>query len=355
MRILILGDSYFPSSAYRQAFEVLAERHELTYIDLVDDPGWVPRSPSELRLRETFGSPEAVVGALDRHEVLVLQGAANSDAVLDAATALRAVCCARGGAVYVDLAAATGRGLPVVTTPGKYAEAVADLTIGFIIMLARRLPEVVQHVEGGGVFGHDNYEGSRWFGHDLAGRTLGLVGVGQVGRRVAKRALAFGMRVVAHDPFLPGAAIAEAGAEAVELGALVATSDVISLHARATADNRHLIGHAEVARMKPGCLLINTARDTLVDEEALAAGLASGQLAGAALDLVSPSPLMGRHPLLAFPNVIITTHVGGATFETLQHAAEMIAAEIERLVAGERLVNVANWSELEARGHGAAI
>ena len=296
-----------------------------------------------------------MIEALAGHEVLVLQGAAISDAVLDAAPGLRAVCCARGGPVNVDLDAATERGIPVVTTPGKNAEAVADLTIGFIVMLARRLPEVVRHVEAGGVFGHDNYEGSRWFGHDLAGRTLGLVGFGQVGRRVANRALAFGMRVVAHDPFVPAAAIAEAGAEAVDLETLVATADVISLHARASADNRHLIGRAEVARMKPGCLLINTARDTLVDEEALAEGLASGQLAGIALDLVSPSPPSGHHPLLAFPNVIITPHIGGSTFETLQHAAEMIAAEIERLEAGEPLVNVANRTGLEAGGRGSAV
>lgn len=354
MRILIVGDSYFPSSAYRSSFERLAGRHQLTYVDLADEPGWVPRTPSELGLRETFGSPDAVIGALDRTDVLVFQGAAISDAVLDAAPGLRAVCCARGGPVNVDLAAATVRGIPVVTTPGKNAEAVADLTIGFIVMLARRLPEVVRHVEAGGVFGHDNYEGSRWFGHDLAGQTLGLVGLGQVGRRVAKRALAFGMRVVVHDPFLPAAAIADAGGEAVDLDTLVATADVISLHARASADNRHLIGRAEVARMKPGCLLINTARDTLVDEEALVDGLASGQLAGAALDLVSPSPPSGRHPLLAHPNVIITTHVGGATFETLHHAAEMIAAEIDRLEAGEPLMNVANQAGLDARGAGSA-
>jgi D-3-phosphoglycerate dehydrogenase len=353
MRILIVGDSYFPSSAYRPAFEHLSGRHQPTFVDIADDQGWIPSSPSELRLSETFGSPAAVIAALDRHEVLVFQGAAISDAVLDAAPGLRALCCARGGPVNVDLAAATARGILVVTTPGKNAEAVADLTIGFIVMLARRLPEVVRHVEAGGVFGHDNYEGSRWFGHDLAGQTLGLVGFGQVGRRVAQRALAFGMRVIAHDPFLPAGAIAEAGAESVDLGTLVATADVISLHARAAAGNRHLIGRAEVARMKPGCLLINTARDTLVDEAALADGLASGRLAGIALDLVSPSPATGLHPLLAFPNAIITTHIGGATFETLHHASEMVVAEIERLAAGEPLVNVANRADLEARGRGA--
>jgi D-3-phosphoglycerate dehydrogenase / 2-oxoglutarate reductase len=354
MRILIVGDSYFPSSAYRPAFDRLAGGHALTFVDLADDPTWIPRTPSELALRETDGSPAAVIAALDRHDVLVVQGAPVSDAVMDAAPGLRLVCCARGGPVNVDLAAAAARRIPVVTTPGKNAEAVADLTIAFIVMLVRRLPEVVRHVEGGGEFGHDNYEGRRWFGHDLAALTLGLVGFGQVGRRVATRAHAFGMRVIAHDPYVAAEAMAEVGAEAVELETLVATADVVSLHARAAADDRHLIGPAEVARMKAGSYLINTARDTLVDEGALADGLASGRLAGIALDLVSPSPPTGLHPLLAFPNVIITTHIGGATFETLHHASEMVVAEIERLAAGEPLLNVANRADLEAPGHGAA-
>jgi D-3-phosphoglycerate dehydrogenase len=354
MRILIVGDSYFPSAAYRPAFERLADRHTLAFLDIPDDPTWIPRSPSELRLRETNGNPAAVIGALDRHDVLVVQGAPVSDAVFDALPGLRLVCCSRGGPVNVDLLAATERGIPVVTTPGKNAEAVADLTIAFIVMLLRRLPEVVRYVEAGGEFGHDNYEGRRWFGHDLAGHTLGLVGFGQVGRRVAIRALAFGMRVVAHDPFLAAAPIADVGAEAVDLETLLTTADVVSLHARADADNRHLIGRPEVARMKPGTYLINTARDTLVDESALAEGLASGQLVGIALDLVSPSPESGRHPLLAFPNVIITTHIGGATFETLHHAGEMVVAEIERLIAGEPLVNVANRDGLDGRGRGSA-
>ena len=354
MRILIVGDSYFPSSAYRPAFARLADGHSLTFADIADDPGWTPLTPSEQALKETDGSPAAVIAALERHDVLVVQGAPVSDAVLDAAPGLRLVCCARGGPVNVDLAAATERGIPVVTTPGKNAEAVADLTIAFMVMLARRLPEVIRHVEGGGEFGHDNYEGRRWFGHDLAALTLGLVGYGQVGRRVATRARAFGMRVIAHDPFIAADAMAEGGVEAVDLETLLTSADVVSLHARAGASDGHLIGADEVALMKAGSYLINTARDTLIDEAALADGLASGRLAGIALDLVSPSPPTGRHPLLAFPNAIITTHIGGATFETLHHASEMVVAEIERLAAGEPLVNVANRAELEARGHGPA-
>ena len=347
MRILVVGDSFCAADAFRPAFRALAGRHDVSYVDVPDDPSWVARTPSEQRLRETNGRPEDVIRALDGHEVLVMQGAPVTDAVLDASP-LRLVCCARGGPVNVDLAAATDRGIPVCITPGKNADAVAELTIAFMVMLARRLPDVLRHVEGGGEFGHDNYEGRHWFGHDLAGKTLGLVGLGQVGRRVAARAHAFEMRVVGHDPYLDPAAFDDMGVEGVELPALLAEADFVSLHARATADNRHLIDARALSRMKPGAYLINTARDTLLDEAAAAEALASGRLAGLALDLVSPSPAEGRHPLLATPNVLITTHIGGATFETLHHAAEMAVAEIQRLEAGQPLLHVANAAALAA-------
>jgi D-3-phosphoglycerate dehydrogenase len=213
-------------------------------------------------------------------------------------------------------------------------------------MLARRLPEVLRHVEGGGEFAHDNYEGVRWFGHDLAGKVLGLVGYGQVGRRVAVRARAFGMRVVVFDPFVEPDSIAAEGVEPVDLVELLEVSDLVSLHARATAANSGLIGRDEVARMKAGALLVNTARASLVDEAAVLDGLRSGRLGGLAVDLVSPSPASGRHPLLEHPNVIITTHIGGATYETLGHGGEMAAAEIVRFLAGQPLHNVADRAAL---------
>jgi D-3-phosphoglycerate dehydrogenase len=212
---------------------------------------------------------------------------------------------------------------------------------------------VVRYVEGGGEFAHDNYEGAKWFGHDLAGHTVGLVGFGQIGTRVTRRALPFGMQVVVSDPFVDPEVILAAGAEPVNLARLLMVSDFVSLHARATAENRGLIGAAELAAMKPGAFLINTARDMLVDEAAIVEALASGHLAGLAVDLVSPSPATGRHPLLEHPNVIITTHIGGATFETLHHGGEMAAAEIRRYLAGEPLRNVANRDAL-ASATGAA-
>jgi D-3-phosphoglycerate dehydrogenase len=346
-RILVVGDSYCRSSVLRDAFSPLEGSAEVSFVDVADESDWLPSTPSELAIREAIGSPRQVIAFLAGHDILVVHGAPVTDDVFDAAPALRLVCCARGGPVNVDVAAATARGIPVVTTPGKNADAVAELTIGFLIMLARRLPEVTRHVDSGGEFAHDNYEGARWFGHDLAGKVLGLIGYGQVGRRVAVRAKAFGIRVVVHDPFVEAAAIAADSVEAVDLAILLETSDAVSIHARATAANRGLIGRSEIARMKPGAILVNTARETLVDEDAVLDGLRSGRLSGLAVDVVSPSPEGGRHPLLAFANVIITTHIGGATIETLQHGGEMAAAEIERYLGGEQLLNVANPSVLE--------
>jgi len=346
-RILVLGDRFCPASVMRTAFARFEADHEVDYADVTDEPGWVPVTASDHRIREYMGTPRQVIERLGGHQVLVMQGAAITEEVLDADPDLRLICCARGGPVNVDVAAATARGIPVVTTPGKNADSVAELTIAFMIMLARRLPEVIRHVEGGGEFAHDNYEGARWFGHDLAGKVLGLVGYGQVGRRVATRALAFGMRVQVSDPYVEAASILADGAEPTDLSSLLGTSDFVSLHARATS---RLIGPGEVARMKVGAFLVNTARDSLVDEEAVLAGLRSGQLAGLAVDLVSPSPATGRHPLLGHPNVIITTHIGGATYETVERAGEMAAAEIGRFLRGEPLVNVADRAALGSSG-----
>jgi D-3-phosphoglycerate dehydrogenase len=351
MRILVVGDSYCPSSAFKDAFQPLAtHEHQVVFTDVADEPDWVPASASEKQLKEYMGSPAQVIAAMQGDEdVLVIQGAPVTDAVLDAAPRLRLVCCARGGPVNVDLGGASERGIAVVTTPGRNADAVAELTMAFMVMLARRLREVLRHVETGGEFGRDNYEGAQWLGHDLAGGTLGLIGYGQVGRRVRARACAFEMDVMVYDPYVDATTIVRDGAQPVPLERLLECADVVSLHARATAENRYLIGASQLARMKPGAYLVNTARETLIDEAALREALRAGRLAGVALDVVSPSLPEGRHPLLEFPNVIITTHIGGATQQTLQHGAEMAAAEIRRYLAGQPLVNVANRAGLAAR------
>ncbi|HLY13174.1 MAG TPA: NAD(P)-dependent oxidoreductase, partial [Candidatus Limnocylindrales bacterium] len=338
MRILVLGDSYCPSTMFRPAFGALAGVDGVDYDDLVDEPAWRPATPSEHAIKEILGSPEQVIARLGGQEILVVQGAPVTDAVLDAAP-IKLVAVARGGPVNIDLAAAAERGIPVVTTPGKNATAVAELTIACLVLLARQAVDAIRWIDRGGEFGIDNYEGARWLGHDLAGHTLGLVGFGQVGRRVAARAAAFEMRILAHDPYMPDDVVRAGGAEPVSLDALVGESDHISLHARLSADNRGLFDARRFAQMRPGATFVNTARAELADETALHDALVAGHLAGAAVDVASGRAAGAAHPLVGLPNVIVLPHIGGATVDTLETGGRLAAAEVARFIAGEPLVN----------------
>jgi D-3-phosphoglycerate dehydrogenase / 2-oxoglutarate reductase len=332
VRILAVGDSYMPSRYFAEAFRDLERSHEVGYLDVHGAVPFVASTPSERRLREYFGSPSQLIEPMARVEVLAVHGAPITDAVLDASADLRLLCCARGGPVNIDLEAVTARGLPLVNTPGKNAEAVADLTLALLVMLARRVTAAERYVREGGPV-NDNWEGGRFMGADLRGHTLGLVGYGQIGQRVAHRARAFGMSVIVYDPH-----VEVADAEQMQtLEDLLRAADFVSLHARASAENVNLIDGAALAVMRPGAHLLNTARETLLDERALDAALASGRLAGAALDVFTPqAPAL----LLRHHNAILTPHIGGATHETLLQGAEMIAAEIARFSAGEPLTHL---------------
>jgi D-3-phosphoglycerate dehydrogenase len=216
-----------------------------------------------------------------------------------------------------------------------------------MVMLARRFSYAQTFLLEGNTVGESSFEGAQFFGHDLGGHVLGLVGYGNVGRRVARRAVAFDMEVVAFDPYLD--VDEDEGVEQVnDLETLLERADFVSLHARATPENENLLDRDAFARMKRRSYLVNTARETLVDEQALDDALSSGHLAGAALDVVRPRRGGGRHPLLRHENVVLTPHIGGATHETLLRGATMVVREIERLSAGEPLVNVINRQEVGA-------
>ena len=340
MKILAVGDSYMPPRYFAEAFAGLEAGHEVVYRQVDPDRSFEPATPSERALREYQGAPEEVASWMAGVEVLVVQGAPVTDAVLGASSALKLVCCARGGPVNIDVEAVSARGLPLVNTPGKNAEAVADLTLAFLVILARGLRRAERFLEDGHRL-RDNWEGARFMGSDLRRHVLGLVGYGQIGSRVARRALAFDLQVLAFDPYVR---LSDADVEQVEtLDELLARADFVSLHARATADNRHLIDEAALQRMKDGAFLVNTAREALVDEQALDAALESGRLAGAALDVVEHGGEDGKpHFLLRHDNVVLTPHLGGATHETLLQGAEMIAEEIQRFAAGQPLRHVVN-------------
>jgi D-3-phosphoglycerate dehydrogenase len=349
MKALAVGDSYITVDAFRTAFDPLQPEIPVEYLELDETLAFEATTPSEKSIREYAGSPRQIAGTLTDHSVLVVHGAPVTKEVIDAGTGLKLIGCARGGPVNVDVAAATARGIPVVTSPGKNAESVADLTLAFMIMLARGVMPSMRFLQEGGELGRSTFEGARWFGHDLTGHTLGLVGFGAVARLVSARARAFGMRVVAFDPVVPLPTMNGLGVEFTELKPLLEESDHVSVHARATKDNANMFGAAEFGLMKGGAFFINTARESLVDEDALFAAVADGHLGGAALDVVKSVPGGGPHPLLKFGNVVITPHIGGATYDTSLRGTTMLADEMRRLVKGQPLRNVINRQALGRR------
>jgi D-3-phosphoglycerate dehydrogenase len=347
MKILVVGDSFVPVPVFQRGLAALQGKHQIEYLQLDESHELVPSTASELSIREYLGTPGQIASRVQDAEILVVHGAPTTGEVLAAASRLRLICCARGGPVNVDVAAASARQIPVVITPGKNADSVADQTLAFMVMLARGFPKAQRFLIEGGTLGESAFEGARFLGHDLVGHVLGLVGFGNVGRRVHRRAIAFGMRLVVYDPYVRIAELISTE-QAVTLDELLTKSDFVSLHVRATAETENLFGARQFAAMKPGSYFLNTARESLVDEEALDAALASGRLAGAALDVVRLRSAGGPHPLLRHDNVVITPHIGGATHETLLRGVTMVAEEIQRFAAGEPLRAVVNRAAVEA-------
>jgi D-3-phosphoglycerate dehydrogenase / 2-oxoglutarate reductase len=336
MKIAVVGDPFFPADVL--ADPLRGGSDELTLLDLADGDAAPERHGA---IREYVGSAQDVAAALGDHEVLLVHAAPVTAEVLDAAPRLALIGCARGGPVNVDLEAATQRGIPVVTAPGKNAHAVAELTLAFLIMLARRVRPAFEDLVRDGRIGESVIEGAAYMGAELRGRKLGLVGYGHVGGLVAGLARGAGMDVLAFDPHVDAAAMTGDSVAPADLATLLAVSDFVSLHARATAENQGMIGDAQLAAMRPSAYLVNTARETLVDEDALRRALEAGTIAGAALDVLQPPPDGGRHPLLDVPGVIVTPHIGGATVETLRRGAAIIAEDVQRFRAGRPLANVA--------------
>ncbi|GGP85640.1 phosphoglycerate dehydrogenase [Streptomyces calvus] len=245
--------------------------------------------------------------------------------VMDAAPRLKVIAKHGVGTDTIDVAAARDRGIPVVCAPGSNSRAVAEFTFGLVLDAARRISA-----------SHTAVTEGRWpklFGPELHGRTLGVVGFGRIGRLVAGYARAFGMHVLAHDPYVPDDAVTAADAEPAALDALLARADVVTLHLPPAG--QPLLDAARLAAMKPGAILVNAARGGLVDDTAFAAALHSGHLAAAALDAFAVEPLPDHHVLRTAPRLTLTSHMAACTPEANRAMGLMVAEDVLRVLAGE--------------------
>jgi len=271
--------------------------------------------------------------------------------VLDACP-LEMIGVCRGDPVNVDLELATRKGIPVFHTPGRNADAVADLTLAFMLMLVRHLPAVWRTYRDGEatrVTQASDYLKmyTRFTGAELGGLTVGLVGLGAVGHEVAARLAAFKARILAYDPYVQDP---PPGVTLCDLDTLLRHADIVSLHAPVTPETQGLLSAERLALMKPSALFVNSARAALTDENALYEMLCSGRLAGAALDVLAEEPLQPGNRFLALPNVVVTPHLGGATTDVTRHQSDIIVDAMERWLRGERPRWIANPAVLDGRG-----
>lgn len=248
--------------------------------------------------------------------------------VIEAASDCKIIARAGVGVDNIDVAVATRRGILVVNSPAGNILAAAEHALALLLSAARLIPQANASTKAG------QWDRKSFSGRQIQGKTLGLIGLGNVGSEVCKRARALGMRVLAYDPYISADRATLVGAELTDLATVLSSSDFISLHTVATSDTEGLIGERELALFKPTALLINTARGSLIDEQALVKALQTGQLAGAALDVFAEEPT-NNQALLALPNVIATPHVGAMTHEAQINVAVDAARQVADVLAGQ--------------------
>jgi D-3-phosphoglycerate dehydrogenase len=245
----------------------------------------------------------------------------------------------RGDPTNVDLDGATAAGIPVLRAPGRNADGVAELAVALALAATRGVVAADRDVREGQVYRDGSIPYQRFRGWQLAGRTVGIVGYGAVGRAAAWRFEGLGMRVIAADPYAPDATHS--------LDDLLAQADLVSMHAAVTPDTVGMISAERIARMKPGAVYVNTARAALHDLDALTAALGEGRLAAAGLDHFEGEHLAVDHPLVGMPNVVLTPHIGGATYDTEANHSLLMANGLAALVSGEVPSNIANPEVLD--------
>lgn len=295
--------------------------------DVVYDP-WIEATPLRIYSPEQLAERISAEAA----DVVVVESDSVRGPVFD--LGLRAIASTRGDPNNVDIAGATAAGIPVLNTPARNADAVAEMAVALLLAATRHLLTADADVRSGNMFRDGSIPYQRFRGWEIAGRTAGLVGLGAVGRALRWRLAGLGMRVIAHDPYHHEAQHS--------LDELLSEADVVSLHAPVTDDTTGMIGAREFAAMRDGVVFLNTARAQLHDTDALVDALRSGKVGAAGLDHFVGEFLATDHPLVGMPNVVLTPHIGGATWDTEARQAQMVADDLEALLSGNAPAHIVN-------------
>ena len=282
-------------------------------------------------------SKEELISCIEQYHGLTVRSTTKVTAdVLAAATNLKVIGRAGIGVDNIDVDTASKRDILVMNTPTGNRIATAEHTLALMLALCRQLPQADASLRA------SRWEKSKFMGVELYAKTLGIIGLGNVGSAVAERAKGLGMRVLAYDPHIVKERAQDLGVEPVQLSQLLTESDFISIHTPLTPETQAMIGKKEIEAAKPGVRIINCARGGLVDETALVEALQSGRVAGAALDVYETEPLPPDHPLLKLDNVVLTPHLGAATAEAQQNVALDVARQMVDFLVEGKVVNAVN-------------
>jgi D-3-phosphoglycerate dehydrogenase / 2-oxoglutarate reductase len=303
-----------------------------------------PLSPAAIELFQSQAGWNTIVSnpkeyakhLADADALLVRSGVQVDEAVLRQAPGLRVIGRAGVGVDNVDLDAATEAGVLVMNTPGGNAVSVAEHTLALMLVMARHISRADNSTRAG------KWEKKKLMGHELRGKTLGVVGLGSIGQEVVKRARAFEMRVLAHDPYVTSKLAQDCGVELVPLARLYAESDYITLHVASTPETQGMLSREAFQAMKPGVRVVNCARGELLDEAALVDALASGKVAGAAVDVYSAEPPPAGFPLFQAEGVVATPHIGGSTEEAQEIVGVRIAEQVVEYLKSGVAINAVN-------------
>jgi len=288
-------------------------------------------------------SKEELIATIAEYDALIIRSGTKPDAEIIAAGAkLKVIGRAGIGVDNVDIAAATQHGVMVMNTPRANSVATAEQTMALMLAVSRNTVPAHNSLAAG------HWERSRFVGSELDGKTLGIIGFGYIGRLVARRAQAFGMNIVAYDPYIPEEVAVEMRAELLALPELLAQADIISLHSVVTPETTNLINGETIKQMKDGVVIVNVARGKLIDEQALADALINGKVAAAALDVYQQEPPQGS-PLIGLPNVLHTPHLGASSKEAQRRVAVEMVEQVVDALRGSAFRNVINQLDLARR------